>query len=32
TGISVLSTSGGVLSNREARRQGIGGDRLCQVW
>lgn len=32
TGISVLSTSRGVLSNREARRQGIGGELLCQVW
>ena len=32
TGISVLSTSKGVLSNREARRQGIGGELLCEVW
>jgi len=32
TGISVLSTSRGVLSNREARRQGVGGEVLCEVW
>jgi small subunit ribosomal protein S8 len=32
TGISILSTSAGVLSNREARRQGVGGEMLCQVW
>ena len=31
-GISVLSTSKGVLSNREARREGVGGELLCQVW
>jgi small subunit ribosomal protein S8 len=32
TGITVLSTSRGVLSNREARRQGVGGEVLCEVW
>jgi small subunit ribosomal protein S8 len=32
TGISVLSTSKGVLSNREARKQGVGGELVCQVW
>lgn len=32
TGISVLSTSKGVLSNREARKLGVGGELLCQVW
>lgn len=31
-GISVLSTSQGVLSNREARKKGVGGELLCQVW
>lgn len=31
-GISVLSTSKGVLSNREAHKQGVGGELLCQVW
>jgi small subunit ribosomal protein S8 len=32
TGISILSTSKGVLSNREARKQGVGGELVCQVW
>jgi len=32
TGISVLSTPSGVLSNREARREGVGGELLCQLW
>ena len=32
TGISVLSTSKGILSNREARREGVGGEVLCQLW
>ncbi|MEZ6061996.1 MAG: 30S ribosomal protein S8 [Planctomycetaceae bacterium] len=31
-GISILSTSRGVLSNREARKEGVGGELLCQVW
>lgn len=31
-GISILSTSSGVLSNREARKKGVGGELLCQVW
>ena len=31
-GISVLSTSKGVLSNREAKKEGVGGELLCQVW
>ena len=32
TGIAVFSTSKGVLSNREARKQGVGGELVCQVW
>ncbi len=31
-GISILSTSRGVLVDREARRLGIGGEVLCSVW
>ncbi len=31
-GIAVLSTSKGILSDREARRQRIGGEVLCTVW
>lgn len=30
-GISVLSTSQGILSNREAKSKGIGGEILCSV-
>lgn len=32
TGISILSTPKGLLSNREARQQGVGGELLCQLW
>jgi small subunit ribosomal protein S8 len=31
-GISVVSTSKGVFSDREARAQGVGGEVLCEVW
>lgn len=31
-GISVLSTSQGVMSDREARRRHVGGEVLCNVW
>lgn len=31
-GIAVVSTSRGVLSNIEARKLGIGGEVLCEVW
>ena len=31
-GICVLSTSQGILSNREARKQGVGGEVLCTLW
>lgn len=31
-GVSILSTSKGVLSNREARKEGVGGELLCQIW
>ena len=31
-GISVLSTSRGVLSDREARQRNLGGEVLCEVW
>jgi small subunit ribosomal protein S8 len=31
-GMSVLSTTKGVLSNREARKAGIGGEVLCTIW
>lgn len=31
-GISIVSTSKGVLSNREAGKNGVGGEVLCTVW
>lgn len=31
-GVSIVSTSRGVLSGSEASRTGIGGEVLCQVW
>jgi small subunit ribosomal protein S8 len=31
-GLAILSTSRGVLSGREARRQKIGGELLAYVW
>lgn len=31
-GLSILSTDRGVLSHREAKALGIGGEILCTVW
>ena len=31
-GIAIISTSSGVLTDREARRAGVGGEVLCNVW
>ena len=31
-GISILSTSRGLMSDREARRQKVGGELMCEVW
>jgi small subunit ribosomal protein S8 len=31
-GITVVSTSHGVLSDRQCRRRHIGGELLCKVW
>lgn len=31
-GVAVLSTSKGLMSDREARRQRVGGEVLCHVW
>lgn len=32
TGIAIISTSRGVMTDREAKKQGIGGEILCHVW
>lgn len=31
-GIAVVSTSQGIMTDRECRRRGIGGEVLCYVW
>jgi len=31
-GIAVLSTSQGLMTDREARQRRVGGEVLCQVW
>lgn len=31
-GISVISTSKGVVADTDARKQGVGGEVLCEVW
>jgi small subunit ribosomal protein S8 len=31
-GIAVISTSSGIMTDREARKQGVGGEILCYVW
>ena len=31
-GLSILTTSKGVMTEKEARRQGVGGEIICTVW
>ncbi|HEX2999534.1 MAG TPA: 30S ribosomal protein S8 [Armatimonadota bacterium] len=31
-GIAIISTSQGLMTDREARRRGVGGEVLCYVW
>ena len=31
-GVAIISTSRGVMTDREARKLGIGGEVLCHVW
>lgn len=31
-GIAILSTSSGVMTNREARKRGVGGEILCEIF
>ena len=31
-GITIVSTSRGVMSDREARQNKLGGEVLCEVW
>jgi small subunit ribosomal protein S8 len=31
-GVAILSTSAGLMTSKEAKRKGIGGEILCEVW
>jgi small subunit ribosomal protein S8 len=31
-GVSILSTSRGVMTDKEAKKQRVGGELLCEVW
>jgi small subunit ribosomal protein S8 len=31
-GVAVLSTSKGIMTDREARKEGIGGEVICYIW
>jgi small subunit ribosomal protein S8 len=31
-GIAILSTSHGLMTDRAARKAGVGGELLCEVW
>ena len=31
-GVSILSTSQGLMTDREARQKRVGGELLCEVW
>ena len=31
-GIAIISTSSGLITDKEARRQGVGGEVVCYVW
>jgi small subunit ribosomal protein S8 len=31
-GTAIVSTPGGILTDKEAREEGLGGEYLCRVW
>jgi len=31
-GIAIISTSRGIMTDREARKMGVGGEVLCHIW
>ena len=31
-GIAIVTTSNGVMTDREARKKGVGGEVICYVW
>lgn len=31
-GVAIISTSKGVMSDKQARKEGVGGEVLCYIW
>jgi small subunit ribosomal protein S8 len=31
-GVGILSTSHGLMTDAQAREQGVGGELLCELW
>ncbi|MFZ5433069.1 MAG: 30S ribosomal protein S8 [Calditrichota bacterium] len=31
-GVAILTTSRGIMTGHEARRQGVGGEVICHIW
>ena len=31
-GVAIVSTSKGIMTDREARKQNVGGEVLCEIW
>ena len=31
-GVSILTTSRGVMTDRDAREKGVGGELICRIW
>lgn len=31
-GVAIVSTSSGIMTDRDARRSGVGGEVLCYIW
>lgn len=31
-GINIISTSKGLMTNKEARKKGLGGEVICEIW
>lgn len=31
-GIAIISTPAGLLTDKEAKKQGLGGELLCKIW
>jgi small subunit ribosomal protein S8 len=31
-GVNILTTPKGVMTGKSARKEGVGGELLCQIW